>query len=150
MLIKINVKTLAVKNGTLPLNIDPIPSPEIAEATLIHVPTGGVMAPTANPEIRMAPNCIGEIPTATQAGRKTGVSNKIAGLTSIKVPAIKMMILMKISIITGDKFKATTKPATISGILSSARIQIYSLERAMTIIILALVKIAEFKLAGSI
>lgn len=56
MQIKINVKTLAAKNGLAPRNTDPIPRPEIAEATFMHVPTGGVTAPTANPEMRMAPN----------------------------------------------------------------------------------------------
>jgi hypothetical protein len=126
MQININVRTFAVKKGILPLNIEPIPKPDIAEVTFIHVPTGGVTAPTANPVIRIPPNCIGEIPTATQAGRKTGVSNKIAGLTSIKVPAIKIIMTMAINIIMGGKFMATTYPATASGILSSARIQIYS------------------------
>ena len=124
MQIKINVRTFAAKNGILPLNIDPIPNPEIAEVTFIHVPTGGVTAPTANPVIRIPPNCIGEIPTATHAGRKTGVSNKIAGLTSIKVPAINIIITMAINIITGGKFIATTYPATASGILSSDKIHI--------------------------
>ncbi len=42
--------------GIVPLNIDPIPNPEIAEATFMHVPTGGVTAPTANAEIKIAPN----------------------------------------------------------------------------------------------
>ena len=101
MQINITVRTFAVRNGILPLNIDPIPNPEIAEVTFIHVPTGGVTAPTANPVIRIAPNCTGEIPTATQAGRKTGVINKIAGLTSIKVPAIRMMITIEINITIG-------------------------------------------------
>ena len=112
ILIKINVRTFAARNGMVPPNIAPIPSPEIAEATLIQVPTGGVTAPTANPVMRIAPNCTGEMPTATQAGRNTGVSNKIAGLTSIKVPAIKMIKTIKRSIITGGRFWVTTKPAT--------------------------------------
>ena len=143
MLIKININTLAAKNGIVPLNIDPIPNPEIAEATFIHVPTGGVTAPTANAEIRIAPNWMGEIPTAMQAGRKTGVSNKIAGLTSIKVPASKMIKTINSSIITGGRLIATTKPATASGTFSRAKTQIYNFERAIIIIILALVKIAE-------
>lgn len=56
MHINISVRTLAAKNGRAPLNTVPIPSPEIAEATFTQVPTGGVTAPTANPEIRIAPN----------------------------------------------------------------------------------------------
>jgi len=56
MLINIRVITLASKKGAAPLNIEPIPNPDIADATFIHVPTGGVTAPTASPEIKMAPN----------------------------------------------------------------------------------------------
>lgn len=124
MLIKISVNTLAARNGRVPLNVDIIPSPDIAEPTFRQVPTGGVTAPTANPVINIAPNWIGDIPAATHAGRKTGVSSKIAGLTSIKVPAIRMIKTIKISMMTGERFINTTKLATASGILSSARIQI--------------------------
>ena len=132
------------------MNIVPIPNPEIAEVTFIQVPTGGVTAPTANPVIRIAPNWIGETPTASQAGRNTGVINKIAGLTSIKVPAIRIMITIEINIIIGWRFIVITNPATFSGIRSRARIQIYSFENAIITMILALVSMAEFRLAGSI
>ena len=56
MLIKIKVRTLAARKGAVPLNTDPILSPDIAAATFMQVPTGGVTAPTASPEINMAPN----------------------------------------------------------------------------------------------
>ena len=56
MLIKIKVNTLAARKGAVPLNTDPIPSPDIAAATFIQVPTGGVTAPTARPVINTAPN----------------------------------------------------------------------------------------------
>jgi len=56
MLIKISVITLASKKGAAPLKIVPIPKPDIADATFMQVPTGGVTAPTARAEIRMAPN----------------------------------------------------------------------------------------------
>ena len=123
MLNNISVNTFANKNGRAPLNTEPTPSPEIAEATFIQVPTGGVTAPTAKPDIRIAPKWMGEMPTATHAGKKTGVNNKIAGLTSMKVPAINMIKTIKINIMAGERLRAITKPATFSGILSSASIQ---------------------------
>ena len=56
MLIRISVKIFAAKKGAVPLNMVPIPKPEIADPTFMHVPTGGVTAPTASPDIKIAPN----------------------------------------------------------------------------------------------
>ena len=56
MLIRISVIIFAAKKGAVPLNMVPIPKPEIADPTFMHVQTGGVTAPTASPEIKIAPN----------------------------------------------------------------------------------------------
>ena len=87
----INVMMFARRKGMAARNIVPIPSFEIAEATFRHMPTGGVTRPTARPDINMTPNWILDIPRTPMAGRKTGVSSRIAGLTSTKVPVIKMI-----------------------------------------------------------
>ena len=148
MLINIRVIIFAAKNGAAPLNIVPIPRPEIADPTLIQVPTGGVTAPTAKPVINIAPNWIGDIPTATQAGKNTGVNNRIAGLTSIKVPAIRITTTIKSNMMTGEKFIVIINVAMVCGTRSSARIQMYNFEKAITIMIFALVRIAELRQSG--
>ena len=76
--------------------------------TFKQFPTGGVHAPTANPTTKITPNKIGEIPTSTMLGKKTGVNNKIAGLTSIKVPEINIMITNRSNILVGFKPSADT------------------------------------------
>ena len=96
--INIKVMILAKRNGRAARNIVPMPSFEMAEATFRHIPTGGVTRPMARPEIRITPNWIRETPNTPIAGRKTGVSKRIAGLTSTKVPVARMMILMKSNI----------------------------------------------------
>ena len=64
-------------------------SPDTVEHTFRHMPTGGVTKPIARPVINTAPNWIGETPSNFNAGRKTGVSNRIAGLTSTKKGAVR-------------------------------------------------------------
>ena len=83
----------ATKKGAAPLNILPILSPVIIEHTFKQLPTGGVQAPTARPITKTTPNNIGETPISIMLGRKTGVNNNIAGLTSINVPAINIIII---------------------------------------------------------
>ena len=85
----------ATKKGAAPLNILPILKPVIIEQTLRQFPTGGVHAPTAKPITKTTPNKIGDIPISIMLGKKTGVSNSMAGLTSIKVPEIKIIIINK-------------------------------------------------------
>ena len=65
--------------------------PVIIEHTFKQLPTGGVQAPTARPITKITPKRIGEIPRLIILGRKTGVNNSIAGLTSINVPAINII-----------------------------------------------------------
>ena len=83
--INTRVTAFATRKGRAPLKIFPMPSFDMAEATFRHIPTGGVTRPTANPQIRITPNCTPDIPSARTAGRKTGVRSSIAGLTSIKL-----------------------------------------------------------------
>ena len=93
IIIRNSVMIFASKKGAAPLNILPILSPVIIEQTFKQFPTGGVHAPTAKLTTKITPNKIGEIPISIMLGRKTGVNNKIAGLTSIKVPAINIIII---------------------------------------------------------
>ena len=55
-----------------------------------HMPTGGVTRPMARPVIIIAPNCSGEKPYCCMTGSRMGVSNRMAGLTSMKVPIIRI------------------------------------------------------------
>ena len=48
-------------------------------------------------------NKIGEIPISITLGKKTGVNNKIAGLTSMNVPDISMMTTNSSNILVGFK-----------------------------------------------
>jgi hypothetical protein len=93
--INIRVIMLASRNGRAARNIVPMPSFDIADATFRHIPTGGVTSPTARPEIRITPNWMREILSKSIVGKNTGVSKRIAGLTSINVPVIRMIISIK-------------------------------------------------------
>ena len=95
----------------------PIPRPEITEHTLRQFPTGGVQAPTASPTTSTTPNNMGDPPAAITIGRKIGVSKRIAGLTSINVPAKRMIPI--ISIISQNKDRSN--PLTISANPSGRR-----------------------------
>ena len=61
------------------------------EQTLRQFQTAGVQAPTARPITIITQNKIGETPIFIMLGKNTGVNNNIAGLTSIKVPAKRMI-----------------------------------------------------------
>ena len=61
------------------------------EQTFRQLPTGGVQAPTARPITIITPNKIGETPIFIMLGKNTGVNNNIAGLTSINVPANRII-----------------------------------------------------------
>ena len=134
----------ASKKGAAPLNILPILSPVIIEQTFKQFPTGGVHAPTAKPTTKITPNKIGEIPISIMLGRKTGVNNKIAGLTSIKVPAINIIIIKRNNIPVGSRPRPLIIFDNPSGTLSYANTHIKIFENAMMIIILALVKTELF------
>ena len=121
--IKINVITLASEKGMAARNMVPMPSLEMAEATFKHIPTGGVTSPIANPVIRMTPNWMGETPREVTAGRKTGVKRRIAGLTSTKVPVIKIIALITSKIRNTGRSNPDMKAATDWGICSMTRIQ---------------------------
>ncbi len=122
--INIKVMMLARRNGMAARNIVPMPSFEIAEATFKHIPTGGVTKPTARPEIRITPNWMRETPSTPMAGKKTGVSKRIAGLTSTKVPVSKMIKSIKSNITKAGRSSPEINSATVCGTRSSARIQI--------------------------
>jgi len=140
----INVITFAIKKGIAPLKILPILSPVMIAQTFKQFPTGGVQAPTAKPTTKITPNKIGEIPISTILGKNTGVNNKIAGLTSIKVPEINIMITNRSNILVELKPSADTDFDNWSGILSYAKTQINIFEKAIMIIIFALVKTELF------
>ena len=99
----INVITFAIKKGIAPLKILPMLSPVMIAQTFKQFPTGGVQAPTAKPTTKITPNKIGEIPISITLGKKTGVNNKIAGLTSMNVPDISMMITNSSNMLVGFK-----------------------------------------------
>ena len=121
-MIKIKVITLANEKGTAARNMVPMPSLDMADATFKHIPTGGVMSPIANPVISMTPNWIGETPSAVTAGRNTGVKSRIAGLTSTKVPVIRMIATITRRIMNTGRSSPDTRPATAWGICSMAKI----------------------------
>lgn len=118
IIIIISVITFAIKNGAADLNIFSMLNPVIMAQTFKQFPTGGVHAPTANPITKITPNSIGEIPMLTTLGRKTGVKSKIAGLTSINVPDIKIIIANNRSILVGLRPKVDIVSDIWSGILS--------------------------------
>ena len=118
--------------------------PVIIAQTFKQFPTGGVHAPTANPITKITPNSVGEIPMLMILGKKTGVKSKIAGLTSMKVPDIKIIIANSRSMLVGFRPKVDIVSDIWSGILSYANIHINNFEKAMIIIILALVKTESF------
>ena len=118
--------------------------PVIIAQTFKQFPTGGVHAPTANPITKITPNSIGEIPMYMILGKKTGVKSKMAGLTSINVPDIKIIIANNKSMLAGFRPKVDIVSDIWSGILSYANIHINNFEKAMIIIILALVKTESF------
>ena len=118
-----SVIAFAARNGAAPLKILPISSCATAAPTFRQVPTGGVQAPTANPDTRSTPKRIGETPRPSRAGANTGVSNRIAGLTSITVPAARTIKFTKISVPVAPSPRSTTKPAMVSGTLSRASTQ---------------------------
>ena len=113
IIIIISVITFAIKNGAADLNIFSMLKPVIIAQT-----TGGVHAPTANPITNITPNSIGEIPMFTILGRKTGVKSKMAGLTSINVPDIKIIIANNRSMLVGFRPKVDIVSDIWSGILS--------------------------------
>ena len=78
--------TSPIRNGMDARKIVTMSSFVIVDTTFRHIPTGGVTSPTAMPTIRMAPNCIGETPSAFMAGMNTGLKRMIAGATSTKNP----------------------------------------------------------------
>ena len=139
-----SVMIFATKKGAAPLNILPILSPVIIEHTFKQLPTGGVQAPTARPITKTTPNNIGETPISIMLGRKTGVNNNIAGLTSINVPAINIIIINNNSILVGCKPRPVIISDNTSGILSYANTQMKIFEKAIIIIIFALVKTELF------
>ena len=100
-----------------------MPKFEIAAQTFKQLPTGGVQAPTANPETKTMPKCTGDTPISVSAGRKTGVSSKIAGLTSMNVPAARMIKSTTNNVASGDNSSPATNAATASGTRSSASTQ---------------------------
>ena len=108
----------ATKKGAAPLKILPMLNPVIIEQTLRQFPTGGVHAPTAKPTTKTTPNKIGDIPISIMLGKKTGVSNSIAGLTSINVPEINIIIINKNNIPVGWNPKSAIIADNKSGILS--------------------------------
>ena len=116
--IRISVIIFATKKGAAPLNIFAILRPVIIEQTFKQFPTGGVHAPTARPITKTTPNKIGEIPISIMLGKKTGVNNRIAGLTSINVPAINIIIINKNNILVGLRPKLDIISDSPSGILS--------------------------------
>ena len=118
-----SVMMLARRKGRAARNIVPMPSFEIAEATFKHIPTGGVTRPTARPEIRITPNWMRETPNTPMAGRKTGVSKRIAGLTSTKVQVAKIIKSIKSNITKAGRSNPEINRATVCGTRSSARIQ---------------------------
>ena len=120
--IKINVITLANEKGMAARNMVPMPSLDMAEATFKHMPTGGVTSPIANPVIRMTPNWIDETPRDVTAGRKTGVKRRIAGLTSTKVPVIRIITLITSRMKNTGRSNPDTKLATAWGICSMTKI----------------------------
>ena len=89
-LIANNTITLQIIKGRAPLNISIIGMWLILLHALRHIPTGGVTRPIARPVIIIAPNCKSLIPTCCIIGRRIGVSKRIAGETSMKVPIIRM------------------------------------------------------------
>ena len=139
-----SVMIFATKKGAAPLNILPILSPVIIEHTFKQLPTGGVQAPTARPITKTTPNNIGETPILIMLGRKTGVNNNIAGLTSINVPAINIIIINNNSILVGCRPRSVIISDNPSGILSYANTQIKIFEKAIMIIIFALVRTELF------
>ena len=116
--IRISVIIFATKKGAAPLNIFAILRPVIIEQTFKQFPTGGVHAPTARPITKTTPNKIGEIPISIMLGKKTGVNNRMAGLTSINVPAINIIIINKNNIPVGLRPKLDIIYDNPSGILS--------------------------------
>ena len=92
--------------------------PVIIAQTFKQFPTGGVHAPTANPITKITPNSVGEIPMLMILGKKTGVKSKIAGLTSINVPDIKIIIANNKSMLVGFRPKVDIVSDIWSGILS--------------------------------
>ena len=118
IIIIISVITFAIKNGAADLNIFSMLNPVIMAQTFKQFPTGGVHAPTANPITKITPNSIGEIPMLTILGRKTGVKSKMAGLTSINVPDIKIIIANNKSMLVGFRLKVDIVFDIWSGILS--------------------------------
>ena len=118
IIIIISVITFAIKNGAADLNIFSMLNPVIMAHTFKQFPTGGVHAPTAKPITKITPNSIGEIPMLTTLGRKTGVKSKMAGLTSINVPDIKIIIAKNRSMLVGLRPKVDIVSDIWSGILS--------------------------------
>ena len=112
------VKTFAARKGSAPLNMTPILRPETAEQTFRQLPTGGVHAPTASPITRTTPNKMGDPPTEITIGKKIGVNKSIAGLTSINVPASKIINIISSISQNSDRSKLSTKYANPSGNLS--------------------------------
>ena len=135
------VKTFATRKGRAPRNMMPILRPETAEHTLRQLPTGGVHAPTASPITSITPNNMGDPPAEIIIGKKIGVNKSIAGLTSINVPANRIINIISINSQKSDRSNPSTEYAKSSGNLSYARIQMNNLENAIMIMILALVRI---------
>ena len=134
----------AIKKGAAPLKIFPILSPVIIAQTFKQLPTGGVQAPTARPMTKTTPNKMGETPNWIMLGKNTGVNNKMAGLTSINVPEIKIITTNNKSMLVEFKPREDIVSDSSSGILSKASTHIKILEKAIIIIILELVNTALF------
>jgi hypothetical protein len=112
------VITFAIKKGAAPLKIFPILSPVIIAQTFKQFPTGGVQAPTAKPITKTTPNKIGETPNSRMLGKKTGVNNKMAGLTSINVPEISIITINNKSMLVDPKPRVDIVSDNSSGTLS--------------------------------
>ena len=80
-----------------------------------HMPTGGVTRPMARPVIIMAPNCSGEKPYCTMTGSRMGVSSRMAGLTSMKVPIIRISTSKISAMAHAGMFRDMKKAPTVCG-----------------------------------
>ena len=63
-------------------------------ATNSVLPTGGVMLPMHRLYTKIRPNCTGSMPKVLTTGRNSGVKIRMAGVTSMNVPAISRMTFM--------------------------------------------------------
>ena len=69
----------------------------------------------ARPVIIMAPNCSGEKPYCTMTGSRMGVSSRMAGLTSMKVPIIRISTSKISAMAHAGMFRDMKKAPTVCG-----------------------------------